>query len=47
MGLHYNSMAEGAHHTVMLVNGTFVGFTIILVGLFAGEFEELSLKIEI
>ncbi|CAO1389785.1 unnamed protein product [Diamesa serratosioi] len=36
LGLHYNSMAEGAHHTVMLVNGTFVGFTIILVGLFAG-----------
>lgn len=37
LGLHYNSMAEhGDQHTVMLINGTFVGFSIILVGLFAG-----------
>lgn len=37
LGLHYNSMAEHSdQHTVMLINGTFVGFSIILVGLFAG-----------
>lgn len=37
LGLHYNSMAEQSdQHTIMLVNGTFVGFSIILVGLFAG-----------
>jgi hypothetical protein len=36
LGLHYNT-AEGAdQHTIMLINGTFVGFTIILVALFAG-----------
>jgi hypothetical protein len=37
LGLHYNSMAEHTdQHTIMLVNGTFVGFSIILVALFAG-----------
>lgn len=37
LGLHYNSMSEhNDQHTVMLINGTFVGFSIILVGLFAG-----------
>jgi hypothetical protein len=30
-------MGDGRdQHTVLLVNGTFVGFTIILIGLFAG-----------
>ncbi|KAG5684253.1 hypothetical protein PVAND_013489 [Polypedilum vanderplanki] len=36
VGLHYNSSEYIDHHTVMLINGTFVGFTIILVALFAG-----------
>lgn len=36
-GLHYNSANESLHpHHVMLVNGTFVGFTVILIALFAG-----------
>lgn len=37
LGLHYNSMGETVdRHSILLINGTFVGFTIILVGLFAG-----------
>jgi hypothetical protein len=36
MGIHYKTLSEGDTHTVMLVSGTFVGFTIILIGLFAG-----------
>lgn len=37
MVLHYNSWGEYSDaHKVMLINGTFVGYTIILVALFAG-----------
>jgi len=37
LGLHYNSFGEVVdRHSVLIINGTFVGFTIILVGLFAG-----------
>ena len=37
LGLHYNSFSEATNvHTVMLVNGTFVGFSVILIALFAG-----------
>lgn len=37
LGLHYNSFSEVSNlHEVMLINGTFVGFSIILVGMFAG-----------
>lgn len=37
VGLHYNSMGEHSDlHTIMLINGTFVGFSVILIGLFAG-----------
>lgn len=35
LGLHYKSMAESAT-TMLLVSGTFVGYTVILVGVFAG-----------
>lgn len=34
--LHYKSLRETDEMTIMLVAGTFVGFTIILIGLFAG-----------
>lgn len=34
--LHYKSLGETDGMTIMLVAGTFVGFTIILIGLFAG-----------
>lgn len=37
MVLHYNSLNElNDRHNIMLINGTFVGYTIILIGLFAG-----------
>lgn len=36
VGLHYNSGESVDYHSVMLINGTFVGFTIILIALFAG-----------
>jgi len=37
MILHYNSLGEQtSRHDIMLINGTFVGFSIILIGLFAG-----------
>lgn len=37
LGLHYNSMSEVTdQHSILLINGTFVGFSIILVGIFAG-----------
>ncbi|CRL04714.1 CLUMA_CG017774, isoform A [Clunio marinus] len=37
MVLHYNSAGENVDaHSAMLINGVFVGFTIILVALFAG-----------
>jgi len=36
LGLHYNSMGEIDQHTILITAGTFVGYTIILVGLFAG-----------
>jgi len=36
LGLHYNSMGETDQHTILITAGTFVGYTIILVGLFAG-----------
>lgn len=34
--LHYKSSGE-THNTLLLASGTFVGYTIILVGLFAGK----------
>jgi uncharacterized membrane protein len=34
--LHYKSMAETGRETVLLLAGTYVGFTIILIALFAG-----------
>lgn len=34
--LHYKSLGETDELTVMLVAGTFVGYSIILIGLFAG-----------
>jgi hypothetical protein len=36
LGLHYKSMGETDQHTILITAGTFVGYTIILVGLFAG-----------
>ncbi|XP_037048465.1 uncharacterized protein LOC119082911 [Bradysia coprophila] len=36
LGLHYNSMEQSDMHTILITAGTFVGYTIILVGLFAG-----------
>ncbi|XP_055585120.1 uncharacterized protein LOC129737971 [Uranotaenia lowii] len=34
--LHYKSLGETDELTIMLVSGTFVGYSIILIGLFAG-----------
>ncbi|XP_055305105.1 uncharacterized protein LOC129569902 [Sitodiplosis mosellana] len=34
--LHYKSMGESDPHAIILASGTFVGYTVILVGLFAG-----------
>lgn len=34
--LHYKSLGESDELTVLLVSGTFVGYSIILIGLFAG-----------
>uniref|UniRef100_T1E390 Putative membrane protein n=1 Tax=Psorophora albipes TaxID=869069 RepID=T1E390_9DIPT len=36
VALHYKSLGETDELTIMLVAGTFVGYTIILIGLFAG-----------
>lgn len=36
VALHYKSLGETDELTIMLVSGTFVGFSIILIGLFAG-----------
>lgn len=36
VALHYKSLGEKDELTIMLVSGTFVGFSIILIGLFAG-----------
>ncbi|XP_066582763.1 protein snakeskin-like [Prorops nasuta] len=36
IGLHYNSFNAGDHHTAMITMGTFGGYLIILIGLFAG-----------
>ncbi|XP_055616229.1 uncharacterized protein LOC129762206 [Toxorhynchites rutilus septentrionalis] len=36
VALHYKSLGETSELTIMLVSGTFVGYTIILIGLFAG-----------
>ncbi|KAK2585058.1 hypothetical protein KPH14_008576 [Odynerus spinipes] len=37
IGLHYNSFNAGDQHTAMITMGTFGGYLIILVGLFAGS----------
>ncbi|XP_012271825.1 uncharacterized protein LOC105695106 [Orussus abietinus] len=37
IGLHYNSFNAGSNHTAMITMGTFGGYLIILVGLFAGS----------
>ncbi|XP_076671575.1 uncharacterized protein LOC143370396 isoform X2 [Andrena cerasifolii] len=37
IGLHYHSFNAGSEHTAMLTMGTFGGYLIILVGLFAGS----------
>lgn len=37
IGLHYNSFTLGDQHTAMITMGTFGGYLIILVGLFAGS----------
>jgi len=34
--LHYKSLGESQPHTIILASGTFLGYTIILVGLFSG-----------
>lgn len=34
--LHYKTLREREDHTILLAAGTFVGYTIILVGVFAG-----------
>lgn len=49
VGLHYKSMGESDEMTRLLVAGTFVGYTIILVGLFAGYLlgEPISKKIDL
>lgn len=49
VGLHYKSMGETDEMTRLLVAGTFVGYTIILVGLFAGYLlgEPISKKIDL
>lgn len=36
IGLHYHSFNAGDQHTAMITMGTFGGYLIILVGLFAG-----------
>jgi hypothetical protein len=36
LALHYNSMGETDQHLILITAGTYVGFTIVLVGLFAG-----------
>lgn len=36
VALHYKSLGETDELTIMLVSGTFVGFSVILIGLFAG-----------
>lgn len=35
--LHYKSLGENDEMTILLVAGTFVGYSIILIGLFAGK----------
>lgn len=35
--LHYKSLGESDPHAIILASGTFVGYTVILVGLFAGK----------
>lgn len=49
VGLHYKSMGESDEMTRLLVAGTFVGYTIILIGLFAGYLlgEPISKKIDL
>lgn len=49
VGLHYKSMGETDEMTRLLVAGTFVGYTIILVGLFAGYLlgEAVSKKLDL
>lgn len=49
VGLHYKSMGESDEMTRLLVAGTFVGFTIILVALFAGHLlgEAVSKKLDV
>lgn len=37
VALHYKSLGESDEVTILLVAGTFVGYTIILIGLFAGH----------
>ncbi|XP_053983922.1 uncharacterized protein LOC128887305 [Hylaeus anthracinus] len=37
IGLHYHSFKAGVVHTAMITMGTFGGYLIILVGLFAGS----------
>ncbi|XP_076169014.1 uncharacterized protein LOC143147560 [Ptiloglossa arizonensis] len=37
IGLHYNSFNATSQHTTMITIGTFGGYLIILVGLFAGS----------
>ncbi|XP_076291728.1 uncharacterized protein LOC143214487 [Lasioglossum baleicum] len=37
IGLHYHSFNAGNQHTAMITMGTFGGYIIILVGLFAGN----------
>jgi Protein of unknown function (DUF459) len=40
LGLHYKSVGETDVHTVILTSGTFLGYTVILVGLAAGKFSK-------
>jgi hypothetical protein len=41
--LHYKSVGETDVHTVILTSGTFLGYTVILVGLAAGKFENFNI----
>lgn len=40
--LHYQSLSERQPHTILIAAGAFVGYTIILIGLFIGKFKKLS-----
>lgn len=42
--LHYQTMSERQPHTILIAAGAFVGYTIILIGLFIGKFKQQSIN---